>query len=900
MLVFFAHVVIGASLQDEKAAEFYQGLMKAHQPLSYNRDLMSFSPCSIPSGCTFESCCGQPPPLDWYNDTCLCAYNCINCHGGVPIKTKNPVYPNPEDWFHACVCPPDSGGIDCRQCVDGMCPSPQVCSHEVFFDYFKVYDCYTTSLSFLKGRFVWQVDFPVGGGAGSMEVTLYAYNATGPTIMNCSLTDCSKSYDSQGLTIQCQQTQCCTQGWAIEFALGLINAASGQSIVTIDPSGNGKMTQSHVAFPFLFQCKAYACEFPGQQVPPMPLSLKVAVSVATGVVVLSGIILALYLFLRVRKQKQYYMNLAGHRLGVTLVWESISCTIGQNAHVLVNVSGVATPGTCLAILGESGSGKTSLLDVLSGRKTVGKVSGSVLANGRTRGKDWKRISAYVMQDDVFLPFLTVRETILFAARMRLPSLMNDEEREQHTDHVIDLLGLNHIRNIRVGSSSDKTISGGEIKRLAIAVELVTNPSLIFLDEPTSGLDSANALRVVRSLHHLARRDQKTVVFTIHQPDSALFELFDNVMVLAKGRVVYSGPSSQLLSSFETEINRCPPKFNPADFVIHFVTSIENVEELNALAERNRELGGLRFDENVSLNGDEMDAIAEAAILSEKLGSYAQPWLVQFIYLTLRSLRTSWRSRLILWQFGLAIVCGLVLGGLYYNVSNLTTGVQNRTGVILFVVVLLSILSLTSIDTFISQRQLFLREKGAGFYSPSCYFASIALTDIIPLRVLPSLCMALVMYWLVGLHPGTSYFLWFSCILMLVSFCSTSLCLFLSTFVSSVAVANIWAILIILGSVLFGGLLVNVGTMPAYLAWLKWLSFVNYSFEALMINELADLVLIASIPGEPSYPVNGAFYLTILGLNPSNFYLDVFLIFIMGIVLFLCALVSLQFVVKEKR
>lgn len=144
------------------------------------------------------------------------------------------------------------------------------------------------------------------------------------------------------------------------------------------------------------------------------------------------------------------------------------------------------------------------------------------------------MTAYVTQDDVFEATLTVRETVLFSARLRLPAVMNQEERQLMTDQMIESLGLSHCEDTEIGSVTTKKISGGERRRVAIACELVTNPSLVFLDEPTSGLDSENALRLVASLHRIAHEEGRSVVMSIHQPGAAMLQYFDSVIVLRCG------------------------------------------------------------------------------------------------------------------------------------------------------------------------------------------------------------------------------------------------------------------------------------------------------------------------------------------------------------------------------
>ena len=175
-----------------------------------------FQSCSTPPGCTFEHCCGATP-LHWFGDTCECAYNCINCHGGTPLVLPPSHHSGggPPDSYHKCACEAGKKGIDCRECIDNQCTDPQQkCSHEMYFKYEKIYDCISTTYAgMFAGRFIWEAKFPVSGGGNSngvLTTTLYNYNASGPIVMNCTFSQCEKSYGDAGLTMDCSESQVST------------------------------------------------------------------------------------------------------------------------------------------------------------------------------------------------------------------------------------------------------------------------------------------------------------------------------------------------------------------------------------------------------------------------------------------------------------------------------------------------------------------------------------------------------------------------------------------------------------------------------------------------------------------------------------------------------------------
>jgi ABC-type multidrug transport system ATPase subunit len=282
----------------------------------------------------------------------------------------------------------------------------------------------------------------------------------------------------------------------------------------------------------------------------------------------------------------------------SLSFKNIGYTLPNITHpLLVNASGYVNSGQVLAIMGPSGAGKTTLLDILANRTKIGQVTGNVYVNGRNCSKEeYVQLIGYVDQEDTMIPTLTVYETILYSALLRLPRSMSNAAKEYRVMEVMQELGIDGIKDSRIGQSGDRSISGGERRRVAIACELVTSPSILFLDEPTSGLDAYNAFNVVESLVTLARNYNRTVIFTIHQPRSNIVTLFDRLILLAKGRIIYSGSQDQAQNYFGTIGYNCPVGFNIADYLIDL--TMEAVErdteepEVNIVVENEPASDGL--------------------------------------------------------------------------------------------------------------------------------------------------------------------------------------------------------------------------------------------------------------------------------------------------------------------
>jgi ABC-type multidrug transport system ATPase subunit len=253
----------------------------------------------------------------------------------------------------------------------------------------------------------------------------------------------------------------------------------------------------------------------------------------------------------------------------TLHFNNISYTLASGKSVLSHVTGTVRPGELLAIMGASGAGKSTLLDILARKAKTGQVEGDMYINGREIPDEetFRRVVGYVDQEDTLLSTLTVYEAILYSALLRLPREMSHQAKVYRTLETMNELGILGIKDSRIGESGKRSISGGEKRRVSIACELVTGPSILFLDEPTSGLDSYNAYNVIESLKDLAKTYNRTVIFTIHQPQSNIVALFDRLLLLAKGQLVYSGEAERAAKHFEKIGHECPKGYNMADYLI---------------------------------------------------------------------------------------------------------------------------------------------------------------------------------------------------------------------------------------------------------------------------------------------------------------------------------------------
>ncbi|KAK5681587.1 hypothetical protein LTS10_006120 [Elasticomyces elasticus] len=355
---------------------------------------------------------------------------------------------------------------------------------------------------------------------------------------------------------------------------------------------------------------------------------------------------------------------------------------GKEKQLLRAVSGYVMPGQLVALMGSSGAGKTTLMDVLAQRKDSGRVEGSIMVNGKPQGISFQRTTGYCEQNDVHEPTATVLESLLFSARLRQSSSTPDIDKVQYVYRIMDLLELSPLQHAIVGTPGSG-LSIEQRKRLTLATELVAKPSLLFLDEPTSGLDGQSAFEICRFMRKLAASGQ-TIICTIHQPSAALFEAFDVLLLLAKGgRTTYFGEtgrnSSILLDYFARNGAPCPQDVNPAEHIVDVVQGrqgdgIDWSQQWLASPEYQHtmsEIQKINLDQAKHATDTEADELEDTA-------DFATPIRQQIILVTKRQLVSLWRNPDYIWnKLGLHVTNSLFAGFTFWMIGNGTADLQFR-------------------------------------------------------------------------------------------------------------------------------------------------------------------------------------------------------------------------------
>ncbi|CAM4957970.1 unnamed protein product [Rotaria socialis] len=568
--------------------------------------------------------------------------------------------------------------------------------------------------------------------------------------------------------------------------------------------------------------------------------------------------------------------------------------------ILHGLSGIFRTGMH-AIMGSTGCGKSSLLDVLAHRKDHRGLSGHIFVDGSPAPSSFKYMVGYVVQDDIIFETLTVRENLMFSANIRLPRNVSHVERAERVAQIISDLGLESCANTLIGTDFIRGVSGGERRRACIGMELVLAPKIFFLDEPTTGLDAATARKVMKCLSNLAKQG-RTIIFSIHQPRYSIFKLFDTITLLSEGEMLYHGPARNVLDYFSHQGYLCEPHDNPADFVIDvLIDAKENSDKMEKLklAYENSSMCEYVMNRRKQQFIDESFQIRTGR-KSVKLKQFI--WK-EFYYVCQRTLKNTFRNpSLILSQIVVSIILGLLVGLVFFDLKKTTDpGVQNRLGVIFVIVVTQIFSTLTALEPLIKERALFIHENASGYYRTITFFCAKFLCDILLIRVIVSILFSLIVYFMTGLERDIGKFGVFLITIFMASLFGSSMCLLVAATVRLFSVAVIIVILNFLIVMLFSGYLIALKSIFSWLSWLQWVSAFRYATNMLTMSEfrnidfcLVNSTNICPLPGSQVLHNVGLDYTTNWDLWKNFFGLSM-----MTVGLFLLAYIQLLRIKKTK-
>ncbi|KAB2081398.1 hypothetical protein ES319_A05G129500v1 [Gossypium barbadense] len=516
--------------------------------------------------------------------------------------------------------------------------------------------------------------------------------------------------------------------------------------------------------------------------------------------------------------------------------------------LLKGISGAFRPGVLTALMGVSGAGKTTLMDVLAGRKTGGYIEGNITVSGFPKKQEtFARVSGYCEQNDIHSPHVTVYESLLYSAWLRLSNDIDAETRKMFIEEVMELVELDSLRHALVGLPGVNGLSTEQRKRLTIAVELVANPSIIFMDEPTSGLDARAAAIVMRTVRNTVDTG-RTVVCTIHQPSIDIFEAFDELFLMKRGgQEIYVGPlghhSKYLIRYFEgiQGVSKIKDGYNPATWMLEVTASAQELSLGVDFADiyKNSDL----YRRNKALIED----LSKPAPGAKELyfpTQYSQSFLTHCTACLWKQHWSYWRNPpYTAVRFLFTTVIALMFGTLFWDLGSKTKKIQdlsNAMGSMYAAVLFIGIQNSSSVQPVVSvERTVFYRERAAGMYSAMPYAIAQVLVEI-PYIFVQASVYGIIVYSMIGFEWTATKFFWY------LFFMLFTLLYFTYYGMMAVAVTPNHHIAAIVSSAFYGlwnvfsGFIIPRPSIPVWWRWYYWICPVSWTLYGLFVSQFGDI------------------------------------------------------------
>lgn len=500
---------------------------------------------------------------------------------------------------------------------------------------------------------------------------------------------------------------------------------------------------------------------------------------------------------------------------------SYTVPIGRKASkvILRNVSGQFKSGELTAILGASGAGKSTLLNILSGYKCLG-ATGLISINGQPRDlRDFKKMSCYIMQDNIVQPKLTALEAMNFAIDLKLGSKVSREIKDAAIGEIMDVLRLTNVKN-----TNSERLSGGERKRLSIALELVTNPPILFLDEPTTGLDEISSMQCISLLRKLTQNFSTTIICSIHTPSASIFSKFDNVYVMARGQCVYRGPPSNVVPFLRQVGIECPKHYNPADFIIEVSTEEYGSEIVDRMITHvDKKLPILPI---MRSNIEDFELERRHPRIS---------WKEQFVILFKRMMLQTYRDKNYIYlKIVLHIFLGITIGLLFLNIGHDGSKTLFNFGFcFISLIVFLYIPMLPVLLRFPNEVVILKREYFNRWYSLSSYYCAVSLSTV-PVQVFLTLLYVVMVYFITGQPLEMFRLNYFFIICIICAFIAETIGVSIAStldVMNSMFIGPVVAVPLMLVSIQGMG---SMEPLPIYRTIVMYISYLRYGLEGLIV------------------------------------------------------------------
>ncbi|XP_034180138.2 ATP-binding cassette sub-family G member 4 isoform X2 [Osmia lignaria lignaria] len=496
-------------------------------------------------------------------------------------------------------------------------------------------------------------------------------------------------------------------------------------------------------------------------------------------------------------------------------------------------------------MGLSGAGKSTLMDVLTGFITA-DVTGNIMVNSKPRNlNEFRRFSAYIMQNDNLQPLLTVQEAMNVAAELKLTA--SPQQKKQKIEQILITMSLDTCRHTRTGQ-----LSGGERKRLAIALELINCPPILFLDEPTSGLDSVTSKYCITLLKQLAKSGQ-TVICSIHQPSASLLNMVDHLYVIADGSCVYTGSTQNLVPYLSGLGFQCPTHYNPADYLMEIcngdygrhvsklINAIENGKN-NAWRSTSNVTTANHQEEVIALNvmasfqalrqrsAMETDYARRRRLTSEYATNF---WKQLAVLLKRNAIKLSRDKVLTFTRLSMHFIIALIVGTIYFRIGQDAVYVLDNFNLLFFNVMFLMFSAFSAtVTTFPLELPIIMREHFNRWYKLHSFYLANKLADI-PIQFTAISLYILIVYYMSNQLFELKRFCLYTVMCCAISLVAQTIGLLVGTGMK-VQHGMIFGPLMILPFLIFSGFFVQFRDAHPWLRWIFHLSFLKYGFEGVMI------------------------------------------------------------------
>ena len=600
--------------------------------------------------------------------------------------------------------------------------------------------------------------------------------------------------------------------------------------------------------------------------------------------------------------------------GIRITVENLSYRVPSfkdkktDAELLSNVSGVFNPGEMVALLGPSGSGKTTFLDVLAGRKAVGTTSGVTKFGGLAPTSQFlRRYTGYVEQFDTLIAALTAREMLLYTAELKRPMHESLQSKESAVDQLLADLGLWEARDVLVGSPMVKGLSGGQSKRLNIAIALITDPSVLFLDEPTSGLDSFTANEVMSVVKKLCTSDT-TIVATIHSPTAYAFSLFDAASILCSGKQVYFGPSdATLLSYAQTALQTALPGgvelpaktagHSDIEWLIDVFTSGDRRGDAPAFAAAfaksdlktalastlERHAGA-----NANANANASPSAAQSKLATAS-STTVPGWFAFWVMAKYRTRKNYADGEYLGPRLGDKVFIAFLIFTLYFGIGDDhdPANVVNISSMLFMWCTLPAFGAASYVPQIVMERSLYMRERADGLYRPMTYVVAKMFDELL-LLFFVTLVIAAVVFYAVSLSGSFALF-WLVYYVTLAN--GVVLAYLISALSPNMEAANAILPTYVVTLLFFAGFLIRPADTPDYWKWYAYVDLMKFSWGALMINQWKE--------NDPEF-VGGVSLLTEYDLKNESEWAYVGYLCLFFLAFFAAAFLALKHVNHSKR